>query len=176
MMNWEQSRQALGGLFGASGPVAAFVVQVLGYPSEQVTVTLNLLGALTPIVWLGVQLYRSRGSGQVRAVAALTADQLAEALAVVLEGTKVKLAEAMMGAVPSAAKAAIATTALPDEIKVLVAKAVPGVATIVVKDDADGVLADLANSRAQPDIVNETENERDAKQGTKVMPWPLARP
>lgn len=57
---------------------------------------------------------------------------------------------------------------VPDVVKVQVAEAVPEVATVVVKDNANGALGVLAQSEAHPNIVTETQNERDAKMGTKV--------
>lgn len=44
----------------------------------------------------------------------------------------------------------------------------PEVATIVVKDNANGTVGALAQSEAHPNIVTETQNEIDAKEGTKV--------
>lgn len=55
-----------------------------------------------------------------------------------------------------------------DAVKVQAAEAVPGVVTVVVKDVANGALAALAQSDAHPNIVTETQNEIDAKNGTKT--------
>jgi hypothetical protein len=49
------------------------------------------------------------------------------------------------------------------------AENVPGVATVVIKDTANGALGDLAQSEAHPNIVTETQNEADAKLGSKVL-------
>ena len=45
---------------------------------------------------------------------------------------------------------------------------IPDVATVVIKDDAKGDLKQMAQSQAHPDVVTETQNEADAKEGTKV--------
>lgn len=52
--------------------------------------------------------------------------------------------------------------------QVLNVKAIPEVATVVVKDSAVGPVKQLAVDPSQPDVVTETQNEIDAKQGTKV--------
>lgn len=52
--------------------------------------------------------------------------------------------------------------------QILNVKAMPEVATIVIKDAANGDIGKLARSPDQPDIVTETQNERDAKLGTKT--------
>lgn len=57
---------------------------------------------------------------------------------------------------------------VPDEAKVQIAEGVPGVATVVIKDDANGGLAKLAQSDEHPNVVTETQNEADAKKGTKI--------
>lgn len=54
------------------------------------------------------------------------------------------------------------------ERQVLNVKAMPEVATIVVKDMANGAVGRLAADPANPDIVTESKNEKDAKLGTKI--------
>jgi len=44
----------------------------------------------------------------------------------------------------------------------------PEIATVVVKDEANGKIGKLAQDDAHPNIVTETQNEADAKQGTKT--------
>lgn len=44
----------------------------------------------------------------------------------------------------------------------------PEVATIVIKDEARGAVGELAASPNEHNIVTETQNEADAKEGTKV--------
>lgn len=71
----------------------------------------------------------------------------------------------------AAAPAAVQHQALSkvsDEAKVLIAREVPDVETIVVHDDANGTLGAIANSPLHPDIVTSTQNELDAKLGTKT--------
>jgi hypothetical protein len=57
-----------------------------------------------------------------------------------------------------------------DGAKVLIAEAVPNVATVVVKDDAGGNLGQIAGSPQHPNIVTETRNELDAKMGPRSTP------
>lgn len=66
---------------------------------------------------------------------------------------------------------AVAGPGSTEETKAQVVKAVermPDVATVVVKDEANGALGTLAQSGEHPNIVTETQNEADAKLGTKV--------
>ena len=44
----------------------------------------------------------------------------------------------------------------------------PEVATVVVKDSANGAIAKLANDDKHPNIVTETQNEKDVKAGAKA--------
>lgn len=55
-----------------------------------------------------------------------------------------------------------------DPAKVQAAVAVPGVATVVLKDDANGTLAAL--SKVNPNVVTETQNQKDAIQGAGIAP------
>lgn len=55
-----------------------------------------------------------------------------------------------------------------DVAKIQIAGAVPSVATVVVKDAANGTVAELAQSNDHPNVVTETQNEKDAKEGTKT--------
>lgn len=52
-----------------------------------------------------------------------------------------------------------------DGAKVLIAKAVPGVATVVVDTNTNGELGAMAASPAFPDIVTAAQNEKDAIHG-----------
>lgn len=61
-----------------------------------------------------------------------------------------------------------ALTKVSDEAKVLIAGAVPGVATVVVKDKENGNLGLLARSDLNSNIVTETQNELDAKLGGRT--------
>lgn len=60
-----------------------------------------------------------------------------------------------------------ALSGVSDAAKVSIAEGVPGVATVVVKDGTNGKLGDLAASPDHPNVVTETQNEHDAKNGTK---------
>lgn len=94
---------------------------------------------LPPIIVYGWAWWSNRRSAQVANVATFTPAQQAEALA-----------------------------KTPDAAKVLIAKAVPGVATIVVKNDAGNGVGKLAESVTQPDIVTEKQNAIDVKLGARA--------
>jgi len=52
-----------------------------------------------------------------------------------------------------------------DGAKVLIAEAVPGVETVVVKNNVNGELGAIAASSAHPNVVTAQQNEKDAKEG-----------
>ena len=52
-----------------------------------------------------------------------------------------------------------------DGAKVMIAEAVPGVATVVVKTGVNGELGAIAASPAFPNIVTAEQNEKDATEG-----------
>ena len=59
---------------------------------------------------------------------------------------------------------------ITDETKaevIMAANNMPSVATVVLRDGVNGVIGDLAKSDNHPNIVTETQNEADAKKGTK---------
>lgn len=56
---------------------------------------------------------------------------------------------------------------ISDANKITIAEAVPGVATVVVKDNAPKELKEIARG-PNPNIVTESQNEADAKLGNKV--------
>lgn len=62
-----------------------------------------------------------------------------------------------------AADQAAALNKVSDAAKVLIAEAVPNVATVVVKDAAGNGLAKLAQSDDHPNIVTESQNAQDKK-------------
>lgn len=146
-MNSEQIKNLWqGALVVLVPPLTAFLVTGLGLPGEKVKVTLDFLGAVIPVAWVGWITYKSSARKQVEAVAALPPSAVREALLSVPVDAKVKIAEAT----------------LPDTAKVLLANAVPGVATVVIKDTANGALGTLAQSVEHRDIVTETQNRSDA--------------
>lgn len=61
-----------------------------------------------------------------------------------------------------------ALQALSPEVKVNLAERLPDVATVVVRDSVNGRLAAMAASETNPKVVTETQNEIDAKMGTKT--------
>jgi len=122
-----------------SGPVVNILARILHLGSDDVQLWLNLISAVTLAAGTAWGITSFTPTGVVQQASSLPPEQAAQALSQV-----------------------------SDEAKVLVAKSVPGVATVVVKDTAGDGLAQLANDPKQPDIVTETQNEADAKQGTKT--------
>jgi hypothetical protein len=74
--------------------------------------------------------------------------------------------ESLAALSPQAAEAALHKVS--DGAKVQIAQAVPGVATVVIKDTANGELNTLAMSETHPNIVTEAQNEIDARLGPKL--------
>lgn len=138
-MTQTQINALLLGLFGASGPVAKVLSSLFHLDAGVIHDILDALTALTPMISGGLFIYLQRPSGLVTSVAELPPAQQHDALTHVDDVTKVKIAEA-----------------------------VPGVATVVIKDEANSTLAALAKDETHPNVVTETQNEADAKNGTKV--------
>lgn len=63
---------------------------------------------------------------------------------------------------------AAALNKVSDGAKVLIAEAVPGVATVVVKTNVNGELGAIATSPAFPNIVTAEQNEIDARHGQQA--------
>lgn len=137
-MNKEQITAAILGLLGVSGPVANLLANTFHMSDSAIQPVLSILTVATPLIVGAIYAYLQRDAAKVASVAHM-----------------------------SGADQAAALNKVPDSDKVLVAKAVPGVATVVVKDTAGNGLAKLAADPKQPDIVTETQNEADAKAGTK---------
>lgn len=137
-MNQDQINAVLLALFASSGPVAKLLVSLAHMDNDTIGAVMTLLTILTPLVSGGVFAYLQRDAGKVAAVATMSAQDQQAAL-----------------------------NKVPDEAKVLIAKAVPDVATVVVKDTATNGIAKLAADPAQPHIVTESQNQVDALQGTK---------
>lgn len=72
-----------------------------------------------------------------------------------------------VASMPAPAQAA-ALNKISDVAKIQIAEGTPGVATVVVKDTANGAVAALAQSEDHPKVVTESQNEKDAKEGTKI--------
>lgn len=138
-MTQSQINALLLGLFGAAGPLAKILGSVFHLDGEVVHSILDVATLLTPAISGALWTYMQRPTGVVAAVAELPPEQQNAALTHVSDATKVKIVEA-----------------------------VPGVATVVIKDEANSTLAALAKDEAHPNVVTETQNETDAKQGTKV--------
>lgn len=126
-------------LIASGGPFAKLLVHVFDVPSPAVQEIVGWLNYVTPIVAGSEYIRRQSDDAKVEGVKTLPVEKKVEAL-----------------------------QAAPDDVKVKVAEAIPDVATVVIKDDANGKLGALAQSEAHPNIVTETQNEKDAKEGTKV--------
>ena len=138
-MTQTQINALLLGLFGASGPLAKILALVFHMDDGLIHSILEVCTLLTPTISGAIFTYMQRPTGVVNSVASLTPVQQNEAL-----------------------------THVSDAAKLQIAEAVPAVATIVVKDTATDGPAKLAQSDNHPNIVTETQNEADAKKGTKV--------
>lgn len=138
-MNKEQIIAAILGLLGVSGPVANLLANTFHMSDGAIQPVLSILTVATPLIVGAIYAYLQRDAGKVAAVASMSAPDQAAAL-----------------------------NKIPDAAKVQIAEAVPGVATVVVKDTAGNGLAKLAASAAHPNVVTETQNEADAKNGTKT--------
>lgn len=138
-MNKEQINALLLGLFATAGPVAELLASAFHLSSDTIDTILRLCTVLTPVVAGAIFTYLQRDTAKVAAVASMPAE---------------------------AQKAAL--NKVPDDVKVQIAEATPGVATVVVKDTANGKLQVLAHDDSHPNIVTETQNEADAKKGKKA--------
>lgn len=139
-MNQTQMEQMWMKLLAAGGPIAALLMNRFGLDQTTTTAILEVLLVVVPPIGAGIWAwFKSRDQALVQAVAAMPAPAVNEALAKVSDMAKVQVAEA-----------------------------VPGVATVVIKDEANGSLATLAANPNHPNVVTETQNEADAKLGTKV--------
>lgn len=125
-------------LVAISGLAASTIAQALHVVPEVIQPWLDILKVLTPVIGTVWGLNEFGPAGVVRQAAALPPEQAQAAL-----------------------------HQIPDEAKVLIAKAVPDVATIVVRNTATNGVAKLAASPTQPDIVTERQNELDALAGTQ---------
>lgn len=141
-VQWDVVWSTLRTLCVAGGPLTAALI-ALGFPPVQVStwmgIALLVIGVLSVIVPGLIGAFSQTDSHAVAKVAAMPAPVAQEAL-----------------------------KAIPDDAKLKVVEAVPDVATIVLKDNVNGEMAKLAASDAHPNIVTETQNEADAKKGTKV--------
>ncbi len=142
----ELNQQQVAGLIktalAAGGPVYDFALKKLHITDGDFQIYASLAAYFLPPLIVAVwSWYSNRRSSQVAKVASFTPQQQAEALA-----------------------------KTPDAAKVLIANAVPGVATVVVKDSAGNGLAKLAASDAHPNIVTESQNAKDVDAGTRANP------
>lgn len=135
-MNSDQVNTMLLALFATSGPLAKVLTAAFGMSNDTVSAVLSILAILTPAATGAIFTYMQRNAGKVAAVASMSPEEQHAAL-----------------------------NKVPDAAKVLIAKAVPDVATVVVKDTATNGVAKLAASTLQPDIVTESQNKLDALNG-----------
>lgn len=141
-VQWDVVWSVLRTMLVAGGPVATLLI-ALGFPPVQVSTYLGVGLAVVAIASVAVPgilgAFSQTDSHAVTKVAAMPAPVAIEALKQV-----------------------------PDETKIAIVEKIPDVATVVVKDIANGAVAQLAASDAHPNVVTETQNEKDAKNGTKV--------
>lgn len=140
-LNQQQVAAFIKVALASGGPVYDFALKKMGLTDGDYAIYASLASYFLPPIVVGVWTwYSNRRAAQIAKVASFTPVQQAEALA-----------------------------KTPDEAKLLIAKAVPGVATIVVKNDAGNGVAKLAQSEAQPDIVTEAQNALDVKAGVRAQ-------
>jgi hypothetical protein len=124
----------------AGGPVYDIAIKKLHLTDADYQMYATLAAYILPPIIVGVWSWiANRRSAQIAKVASFTPAQQAEALA-----------------------------KTPDTAKVLVAEAVPGVATVVLKNGVGNGLGKLAASEAHPNIVTEQDNAADVAAGTRA--------
>jgi len=138
-MTKDQLNAALLALLAGSGPIAKLLATVFNVDNTAIEAILSTATILTPILIVPFLLKILSPKAKIESITELSPQAATAALSQVSSLTKVKIAEAT-----------------------------PEVATVVIKDTANGALAAAASSPAHPNIVSETQNEADAKLGTKV--------
>lgn len=138
-MTKDQLNTAMLALLASSGPIAKLLATLFKIDSATIEAVLSAATILTPIAIVPFLLKIMTPAKKIEDIAAMPAEAVHAALGKVSDIAKIQIAEA-----------------------------VPEVATIVIKDAANGALAAAASSPAHPNIVSETQNEADAKLGTKV--------
>jgi len=175
-MNAEQIKVFYQTLFGATGPLAAVLVQTFGFAPDKVNAWLSLLALLTPIL-AGAWMAASRTNkaqatafanmpaeeksfavsqlpipAQAQIAASLSDKAVAAAVATLSPASQTTIATAAVAAMPAAAQAKVADV-LSDEAKIAAVTAMPDVTKVVVKDNSkNGVGMALANT-AEPKVV-----------------------
>ena len=139
-VQWDVVWSVLRTLLVAGGPVATLLI-ALGFPPVQVSTYLAVGLAVVAIASVAVPgligAFSQTDSHAVTKVAAMPAPVATEALKQV-----------------------------PDETKIAIAEKVPDVATVVVKDTANGAIALLAADNVNhPNVVTETQNAIDKEKG-----------
>ena len=138
-MTKDQLNTALLALLAGSGPIAKLLSTIFKLDNATIEALLSALTILTPIA-------------------------IAPFLLKILS-PKAKI-ESLNELSPQVAAAAL--NQVSSVAKVQIAKATPGVATVVLENNVTDGLADLANDPDQPAIVTAAQNEIDAKSGTKT--------
>ncbi len=138
-MTKDQLNTALLALLGTSGPVAKLLAVSIGLDNVTIEAILSVVSLLTPLLIVPFLLKILSPKSKIESITELSPRDATNALSQVSSLTKVKIAEAT-----------------------------PEVATVVIKDTANGLLAAAATSPMHPNIVTETQNEADAKLGTKI--------
>lgn len=152
-------------LLSAGGPFSAVILRYTEMNESDWNLWVQLALFVVPPagawVW-GLYLNSIKKKGE--AIAAAPKDDQLQ----VLQMIPVEVKGEAIAAAPKADQLQ-ALQALPEDVKIGLAEKIPGVATVVVKDNVNGTLARMAASEANPKVVTETQNEYDAKLGTKVQ-------
>src|SRR5882672_9809158 len=135
--NQQQIASALRVVLGTGGPIAAIILAKTGVTEGDYTMYMNAaLVVVPPIAAFLWGWYSNRKVALVANVAQMPAEDQHAAL-----------------------------NKLSDVDKVKIVEAVPAVATVVIKDAANGAIAKVAQSEAHPNVVTESQNALDKKAG-----------
>lgn len=133
----------------------------------------QILSILRNLLSLGAGYFIAKGTITVEQAATITNEIMVAApavigIAVFVWGLRAHTNTAKVESVASMPAPAMneALNKVSDVAKIQIAEAVPSVATVVVKDTANGSVAAIAQSNDHPNVVTETQNALDAKNGT----------
>lgn len=124
----------------SGGPLYVWILAHTGITDSEYQMDVNLAAyILPPLIVAAFAWISNRLSSQISNVAKSAPDKLGEALGKV-----------------------------PDAVKIQAAETASTVATVVTKDNSNGKVGELAADPNHPKVVSETQNEADAKKGTKT--------
>jgi hypothetical protein len=136
-VNQQQIASFLRMLLSAGGPLAALILTKTGMTHEDYDMYVAVALAFIPPIGAAIWgWYDNRKIKQVTNIAQMPAIDQLQALNKVSDATKVRIAEA-----------------------------VPDVKTVVIDNAANGTLGAMAASPTHPNIVTESQNEKDTKLG-----------